>query len=90
MARTQLALYCAMADGTDGVTITVCEYPSADAAVNGEREANIVQSKVAGHSSRVHKKTVLHLVRKSTTPDATVEKILAAFDALPDGGVQGQ
>ena len=88
MAKKQLALYCASADSVDGMLITVCEYPSAETAVEGEREANIMASQLAGHTSRVRKKSVLHLVRRSTTPDATVEKVFTTFDALPvtDGG----
>lgn len=81
MAKHQVAIFCATGEAADGVNVTVCEYPSPEAAVNGEREANVFASKVAGHLSRVRKKSVLHLIKKSTTPDATVEKILAAFDA---------
>jgi len=80
MARKQLAIYCGTAEGPDGVVLSVCEYPSTEAAVNGEREANLLGAKVAGHVSRAHKKSVLHLIKKSTTPDETVQKILAAFN----------
>ena len=81
MGRNQLAIYCAMGDTTDGAVITVCEYPSTEAAVNGEKEANRMTSQVAGHSSHVRKKSVLHLIKKSTTPETTVQQILAAFEA---------
>lgn len=80
MARKQLAIYCASADGPDGVVLSVCEYPSAEAALNGQREVDAFGSKVAGHVSRVRKKSVLHLIKKSTTPDTTVQQIFAAFD----------
>ena len=80
MGRNYLALYCATAEGSAGELLTVCEYPSAEAAVNGERETNVMASKLTGHVSRVRKKSVLHLVRPSTTPQGTVDKILAAFD----------
>jgi hypothetical protein len=82
MAKQQLALYCARADSTNGIDVTVCEYPSADQAKRGETEGNIVMNKVAGHSSRVRKKSVLHLVRRSDAPDADVEKVFAAFEGL--------
>lgn len=82
LGRTQLALFCAMADGA-GMIITVCEYPNADAATNGEFEANKVASKMTGHTSRVHHKSVLHVVARSDTPKETVDKVYAAFDSLP-------
>jgi hypothetical protein len=79
MARTQLALYCARANAPDGLDVTVCEYPSAEQAKRGEQEGNAVLDKVAGHSSRVRGKSVLHVVRRSDTPEADVEKVYAAF-----------
>lgn len=80
LGRNELALYCATSNGPDGELLTVCEYPSAEAAVNGERETSVLTSRVAGHISRVRKKSVLHLIKKSTTPDAAVQKIFAAFE----------
>jgi hypothetical protein len=82
MARTQLALYCARADSPTGLDVTVCEYPSAEQAQRGEQEGNAVMNKVAGHSSRVRGKSVLHVVRRSDTPDADVEKVYAAFQGV--------
>lgn len=79
MAKKQLALYCATADGSEGIIVTVCEYPTAEAALNGEKESSALMSKIAGHTSRVHGKSVLHLTRPTTTPQATVDKVLAAF-----------
>lgn len=80
MGRTHLAIYCGRADGADGVEVTVCEYPSAEAAKAGEQESNKVLGQEQLHMSRVRKKSVLHLLKKSTTPDETVQKIFAAFD----------
>lgn len=80
-AQKQLALYCASADSTDGVLVTVCEYPSAEQAGRGEKESNIVQGKLPMHQSVVRKKSVLHVVPRSDAPPETVKKILAAFDA---------
>ncbi len=86
MAKKHLALYCATADGSEGIIVTVCEYSTAEAAANGDRESSALTSKIAGHVSRVHGKSVLHLVRPSTVSEATVEKVLATFSALPDAG----
>ena len=79
LGNKQLAIYCASADTSDGLLLTVCEYPSDAQAERGEAEANLVQHQLAGHQSRRKKKSVLHLVPRSDTPPATVEKVLAAF-----------
>jgi hypothetical protein len=82
MARPQLALYCARADSTSGLDVTVCEYPSAGQAERGEKEGNAVLDKVAGHSSHRQKKSVLHLVTRSDAPATEWQKVVAAFEAL--------
>jgi hypothetical protein len=82
VARNQLAIFCAAADSNDGLIVTVCEYPSPEQAKRGEIEANLVADKIAGHSSKVRKKSVLHLVHRSDTPDAQVAKVFAAFERL--------
>lgn len=79
--QKQLAIYCASADSTDGVLVTVCEYPSPEQAGRGEKEANVIQGKLPLHQSVVRKKSVLHVVPRSDAPPETVKKILAAFDA---------
>lgn len=79
LANKQLAIYCASADTSDGLLISVCEYPSDEQAQRGEVEANVVQNQLAGHQSRRKKKSVLHVVARSDTPPATVDKVLAAF-----------
>ncbi|MBL8953286.1 MAG: hypothetical protein JNK82_21080 [Myxococcaceae bacterium] len=86
MGKKQLALYCATADGSEGLIVTVCEYPDAEAAVNGEQESRVLSAQIAGHTARVQGKSVLHLIQKSTTPQATVDKVLATFASLPDAG----
>lgn len=77
----QLAIYCAGADSTDGMIVTVCEYPSEAQAGRGEKEANIIQGKLPLHQSRVHKKSVLHVVPRSDTPAESVKKVIDAFEA---------
>jgi hypothetical protein len=78
----QLAIYCAAVDSADGMIVTVCEYPTAEQAARGEKEANLVQGRLPRHQSRVRRKSVLHLVPRSDTPDATVTAVLAAFESL--------
>ncbi|MFT3713605.1 MAG: hypothetical protein QM817_38600 [Archangium sp.] len=77
----QLAIYCASADSADGMIVSVCEYPSEAQAGRGEKEANIIQSKLPLHQSRVHKKSVLHVVPRSDTPAESVKKVIDAFEA---------
>lgn len=82
LGNKQLAIYCASADSSDGVLVTVCEYPSDAQAERGEADANVVQSQIAGHQSARNKKSVLHVVARSDTPAATVDKVLSAFKSL--------
>lgn len=82
MARAELAIYCARGDTLDGMILTVCEYPSAGQAERGEKEANLVQAKIAGHSSKHRKKSVLHVVAQSTTPTEKVAHVFEVFERL--------
>ncbi len=82
MGTKHLALYCARAVSSNSVSVSICEYPSIDQAKRGETESNIVMNQVAGHTSIVHKKSVMHLVAPTTAPAPEVEKIKAAFNAL--------
>lgn len=77
-----LASYCASADSSDGMIVTVCEYPTPEQAKRGEAEARLVGSLTAGYQSKVSKKSVLQVVARSTTPPEHVAKVLSIFDAL--------
>jgi hypothetical protein len=77
----QLAIYCASADTNDGMIVSVCEYPTPEQAARGEKEANLVQGQLPLHQSKVHKKSVLHVVPRSDTPPETLKKVLDAFEA---------
>ena len=77
-----LAHYCATADSTDGMIVTVCEYPSADQAGRGQIEGDTINKATAGHQSRLRKKSVLHLVARSDTPPEHVAKVLSTFEGL--------
>ncbi len=77
-----LAIYCATADSTDGMIITVCEYPSPEQAKRGEAVAGLIGTKTAGFQSRVSKKSVLLVVARSDTPPEHVAKVLSTFDGL--------
>lgn len=77
-----LATYCGSVDSTDGMIITVCEYPSADQATRGEAEGKLFGALTPGFQSRVKKKSVLMLVSRSTTPPENVAKVLSTFDGL--------
>ena len=77
-----LAHYCATADSTDGMIVTVCEYPSADQAARGQTEGDTINKATAGHQSRLRKKSVLHLVARSDTPPEHVAKVLSTFEGL--------
>ena len=76
------ALYCASADSTDGMIVTVCEYPSPEQARRGELESKTLGAMVAGFQSRVSKKSVLQLVIRSDTPPEHASKVLSTFDRL--------
>ena len=80
--QKMLASYCASADSLDGMLVTICEYPSPEQAKRGETESNLLFSKLAGHQSRVSKKSVLHLVARSDTPPEHVAKVLSTFEGL--------
>jgi hypothetical protein len=80
--QKMLASYCASVDSADGLLVTICEYPSPEQAKRGETESNLLFSKLAGHQSRVSKKSVLHLVARSDTPPEHVAKVLSTFDGL--------
>lgn len=77
-----LASYCASADSTDGMILTICEYPSPEQAGRGEAEGRVLGAQLAGYQSRVRKKSVLQLVARSDTPAAHVAKVLSTFDGL--------
>ena len=77
-----LASYCASVDSLDGMIITVCEYPTEDQAKRGQAESELIGKLVAGHQSRLRKKSVLQLVTQSVTPVEHVAKVLSTFDGL--------
>ena len=77
-----LASFCASADSTDGMIVTVCEYPSPEQAQRGQAEAKVIGALLAGWQSRVSKKSVLQLVARSDTPPEQVAKVLSTFDGL--------
>ena len=77
-----LAIYCGSADATDGMIVTICEYPSPEQARRGADEASSMGAQMMGYQSRVKKKSVLQLVVPSTTPPEHVAKVLSTFDAL--------
>jgi len=79
LGRTMLALYCANFDSADGLTVTICEYPTAEQAKRGEAETNLIQQTTAGHQSHLRGKSVLHLIVRSTVPKASLDAVLAAF-----------
>jgi hypothetical protein len=82
LGQKMLASYCASVDSSDGMLVTICEYPSPEQAKRGETESNLLFSKLVGHQSRVNKKSVLHLVARSDTPPEHVAKVLSAFEGL--------
>ena len=77
-----LASYCASADSTSGMIVTVCEYPNAEQAKRGEVEAQVMGAQTAGYQSRVSKKSVLQVVARSDTPPEQLAKVLRIFDGL--------
>jgi hypothetical protein len=77
-----LAAYCAAADSTNGLIVTVCEYPDAEQAARGLTETNLLGSKISGYQSKVSKKSVLQVVARSDTPQEHVAKVLGIFEAL--------
>ncbi len=81
-ARKQLALYCNSVDSTDGMIMTVCEYPSPEQAKRGQAESEQLGKLTAGYQSRVSKKSVLQLISRSDTPPEHVAKVLRIFDGL--------
>lgn len=80
--RKLLATYCASADSTNGMIVTICEYPSPEQAARGEAEAKVLGAQLAGFQSRVRKKSVLQVVARSDTPPEQVAKVLSIFDGL--------
>jgi hypothetical protein len=80
--RKLLATYCASADSTSGMIVTVCEYPSPEQASRGEAEAKIIGAQLAGFQSRTSKKSVLQIVARSDTPPEQVAKVLSIFEGL--------
>jgi hypothetical protein len=82
LGKKLFAIYCASADSTDGMIVTVCEYPSNDQARRGEAEARVMGSAMGGYQSRVSKKSVLQLVARSDTPPEHVAKVISTFDGL--------
>ena len=77
-----LAVYCSAADSTNGLIVTVCEYPDAEQAARGLAEANLIGAKLSGYQSKVSKKSVLQVVARSDTPPEHVAKVLGIFEAL--------
>ncbi|MBE2251876.1 MAG: hypothetical protein IAE78_20240 [Myxococcus sp.] len=82
LGRTVLARYCASARSNDGLTVTVCEYPSVDQAARGAAEVTAVRGKVSGWQAKQRKKSVLEVVARSDAKPESVASVLAAFDAL--------
>lgn len=80
--RKLLATYCASADSTSGMIVTICEYPSPEQAQRGEAEAKVIGSQLSRFQSRVSKKSVLQIVSRSDTPPEQVAKVLSIFEGL--------
>ncbi len=79
--RKHLAVYCASAD-VGGMTLTLCEYPSAEQAARGELESNLLFDKVSGHHSKVRRQSALHVVARSDASAEQLAAVWAAFEAL--------
>lgn len=80
--KNLLAIYCATADSSDGMIITVCEYPSPEQARRGAEVAGLIGTKTSGFQSRVSKKSVLIVVARSDALPDHVAKVLSTFDVL--------
>lgn len=79
--RKHLATYCASGE-TTGIVVIVCEYPDDAQAKRGEVESNVMFDQMNGHSSKVHKNAVLHVIARSDAPVEQVAKIQGAFRTL--------
>jgi hypothetical protein len=82
VGRTVLAAYCATARSNDGLTVTVCEFPSIEQAVRGAAELTAVRGKLSGWQARQRKKSTLEVVARSDATKESVDAVLRAFDAL--------
>ncbi len=82
VGRTVLAVYCATARSNDGLTVTVCEFPSIEQAVRGAAELTAVRGKLSGWQARQRKKSTLEVVARSDATKESVDAVLRAFDAL--------
>lgn len=82
LGRTVLALYCGTATSPDGITVTVCEFPTVEQATRGAAEIAAVRGKVSGWQSKAKKKSVLEVVARSDAKKESVDAVLAAFDRL--------
>lgn len=79
--RKHLAIYCGSSD-VGGMTLTMCEYPSAEQATRGELESNQLFGLMSGHRSKVRKQSALHVVARSDVPAEQLAAVWAAFEAL--------
>lgn len=82
LGRKLLAIYCASAHLSDGLILTVCEYPTAAQAGRGKAELDAIARAMPMAQTRQHKQSVLQLVKRSDTPQADVDAALEAFDSL--------
>lgn len=82
LGRTTLALYCASADSSVGLTVTVCEYPGVEQAKRGLAEATAVRGKMTGWQATVSKQSVLELLVRPDTPPEKVDAVRSAFEKL--------
>jgi hypothetical protein len=79
LGRTVLALYCASASSSAGVTATVCEFPGVEQARRGLGEVTAVRGKTAGWQVHLSKQSTLELVVRSDAATESVQRVLDAF-----------
>jgi hypothetical protein len=82
LGRSVLALYCASADSSSGVRVTVCEYPGPEQAKRGFTEVTAVRGKMTGWQGTVRKQSTLELLVRPQATKEAVEAVRGAFERL--------
>lgn len=79
LGRTVLALYCASASSSAGVTVTVCEFPGVEQARRGLGEVTAVRGQTTGWQAHVSQQSTLEVVARSDASKESVQRVVDAF-----------